>query len=234
VWEEPFRRLRHGLMVASVPVATEVSRVVATGAEPPSGGPPPDDGVGGLPADPPPPHHSTVGRVLTAVVCAAAAVATVWFGLQRGDSSNVVVEVAATHTLGAVSGAPVAGPRGYVIADQPFPDLQPLGGWRPVGGRADRVAGRDVATLIYQHAGRRVTLSLVSGAPVRVPDRARQVVVKGVRLARQTRDGRVIVSWNQAGQTAVLSGVGLPARQLYSLAAAATRATGGVKIPQRG
>ena len=53
-----------------------------------------------------------------------------------------------------------------------------------------------------------MTLSLVSGAPIKVPDRARQLVVKGVRLARQTRDGRVIVSWNQAGQTAVLSGVG--------------------------
>ncbi len=221
-------------MVASVPVATEVSRVVATGAEPPLGDPQPDDGAERLLSDPPPPQDPTVGRVLTVVVCVAAALAAVWFGLQRGDASNVIVEVAATHTRGAVSGAPVAGPRGYVVANQPFPDLQPLGGWRPVGGRADRVAGRDVATLIYQHAGRRVTLSLVSGDPVSVPERARQVVVKGVRLARQTRDGRVIVSWNQVGQTAVLSGVGLPARQLYSLAAAATRTTGGVKIPQRG
>lgn len=222
-------------MLASPVVASEVSGVAATGAEPPLGGPPPGDGTESVPAAPPPDRGtSRAGRAAAAVVIVGAAVGAVWFGQQRGEGTNLVAQIAATHALGAVSGAPAASSQGYRVAAQVFPDLEPFGGWRPVGRRTDRIEGRDLATLIYQHAGRRVTLSLVAGEPVAAPAGARRIRITGVPMARQTRDGRAIVSWTRRGQTAVLTGVGIPARQLYSLAVAMTSPNLAGKIPQKG
>jgi anti-sigma factor RsiW len=99
-----------------------------------------------------------------------------------------------------------------------FPNWATGFGWRAVGARSDSLGGHRAVTVYYEWKGKRVAYTIVSAPPLAEPS-AHKVVVKGTELRVQTIDGRLVVSWREAGDTCVLSGTGVSAARLQELAA---------------
>jgi|GEM_PF-522958 len=199
-------------MVASAPVTPDVSEVAGGRADRPAPGP---TGPGAAAR-----WRQQAARILGGLVIAAALVLAALFGARSGIPDERLVPAAADlHGLEAT--LPVTGPP-PVVGGQRFPALD-AHGWAVVGGRRDRVGGRDALTAFYAGAdGRRLALTILSGQPLRPPPGSRIVRREGLVLARSTDGDRVIVSWRRAGRTAVLSGVAAAPDELVDLARAAT------------
>jgi hypothetical protein len=100
-----------------------------------------------------------------------------------------------------------------------FPYWEDRFGWRAVGARTDRVAGREVTTVFYgNHRGQTIGYAIVSGAnPPRISDgmAARR---GGVRYWLTSVNGAPVVTWLRDGHLCVVSGRGVSGATLLRLA----------------
>lgn len=98
-----------------------------------------------------------------------------------------------------------------------FPNWTKTLGWRPAGARTDTLRGRRVYTVYYDHAGRRVTYSIVGGAELDQPA-GRAATVNGYHLRIMSDGSRAVISWDRDGHTCVLSATGVSVAELQLLA----------------
>jgi hypothetical protein len=100
-----------------------------------------------------------------------------------------------------------------------YPYWQDRFGYRAVGVRYDRLAGRRITTVFYRRGSSRVAYEIVSGGPLRLGGHAWSTVRQGVRLwAMETRSG-LVVSWLRHGHTCILIGAATGQPVLLHLAA---------------
>ena len=154
---------------------------------------------------------------LAAVLAAVVALA----GSSPGVSQ--VLQAAALAVRGPVLGAPAPdreAPRMRLDRNVEaiyFPNWERFG-WRATGQRVDRLDGRLAVTVYYDWRGRSVAYTILSSPAMRQPATASTTVAGTVfRTLHATR--RTIVTWRRLGHTCVLSGSGVPAHLLYTLAA---------------
>jgi anti-sigma factor RsiW len=82
-------------------------------------------------------------------------------------------------------------------------------GWRETGTRTDSLDGRRMETVFYERAGRTIAYTVVGGEPL-----------EGAPPQTLTRGGRNAVVWQEDGHTCVVSGEGVSAATLVTLATA--------------
>ena len=169
------------------------------------------------PVAPSPERASRLGLAAGVAVMLVAACVAFAFALARADDPGMIVlEVVALHDRGA-DGPPPApvpdtGPR------DGFADFAARARWVPSGAREDRVEGRIAFTIFWEREGRRIAHTTVAGPPVGAPDDARRIGRRGVLLRSLDAGGRVAVTWNENGHTAVISAIGISRAALYNLA----------------
>jgi hypothetical protein len=100
----------------------------------------------------------------------------------------------------------------------PFPNWSKEFGWREVGTRSDRLGDRDARTVLYEHDGKRIAYTIVSGAGIAAPSDANTVRRNGVNLHVLGDRGRRVVTWWRNGRTCVLSASSVGDRELLALA----------------
>jgi hypothetical protein len=199
-------------MVPSPTVVPEVSQVASDGADRP-----PREAAG--PAAPG--GRRRLGRILGALIIAAALVVAAVFARTSGIPDDQIVDRAADlhslpQTLPAAPGPPP------VVAGLRFPSLA-ADGWTPVGGRRDALAGRTATTLFYVGGGgRRLAVTVLSGQALPPPPGSRVTRRDGVAVARSTSGDRTVVSWRRAGRTTIMSAVTTDPDELVRLARAST------------
>jgi hypothetical protein len=94
-----------------------------------------------------------------------------------------------------------------------FPNWQAQGGWRSSGERSDTIDGRTIRTVFYTNAGgTRLAYSIVASP-----------VLGGSRVSNSPyvwlqAGSRATVVWTDQGHTCALTGVGISAEALWSLA----------------
>lgn len=99
-----------------------------------------------------------------------------------------------------------------------FPDWTHSFGWRAVGARTDTLGGRKAVTVYYEWQNQRIAYTIVA-APALPQPVARRTWQNGTELRTLTHEGRLVVTWREAGDTCVLSGTGISAAELQKLAA---------------
>jgi hypothetical protein len=100
-----------------------------------------------------------------------------------------------------------------------FPYWEEGLGWRSVGARSDRLAGRDVKTVFYANGrGQRIGYAIVGGSPP--PSLSGGVVSWRGRTPYRllTLGGVPTVAWLRAGRLCIVSGRGVDAAALLRLA----------------
>jgi anti-sigma factor RsiW len=91
-------------------------------------------------------------------------------------------------------------------------------GWTAAGQRVDRLGGRQAVTVYYDHNGARIAYTILSAPALNKPGVPTRWVY-GTELQSYRLGGRVVVTWQRAGHTCVLSGTGVSADVLSQLAA---------------
>jgi hypothetical protein len=99
-----------------------------------------------------------------------------------------------------------------------FPNWGRSLGWRAVGARTDKLGGHQAITVYYQSRDEQIAYTIVS-APALATPKTQSTWVHGTELHTQTQNGRLVVSWYREGDTCVLSGRGVTADELQTLAA---------------
>jgi len=163
-----------------------------------------------------------------AAAAAALAAGALAIGLIGGPthpgSSGLSVQRAAALTLSpATMGAPAESTthRAQLAASVggvAFPYWEERFGWRGSGARSDRLAGHVVTTVFYSNAqGRRIGYAIVSG---RAPATSGGSTIRrwGVSYRLLSQDGATVVAWQRGGHLCVVSGRGVSASTLLSLA----------------
>jgi hypothetical protein len=163
-------------------------------------------------------------RLGGAVALAAIAGALV-AGLTGGGSSGLSVREASVLTLRP----PTEAAPQHSKSDRPtlavavngvaFPYWEDRFGWRAIGTRTDRVAGREVTTVFYgNHRGQTIGYAIASGAnPPRVSE-GTAAWRGGVRYWLTTVNGLPVVTWLRDGHLCVVSGRGVSGATLLRLA----------------
>jgi hypothetical protein len=161
----------------------------------------------------------------------AALVLTLVLVLPAGTPGAPSVSQAAALALrGATLPAPAADPGdppwtlGRRVGQVYFPDWASTLGWRAFGQRVDRLNGRLAITVYYESRGLRIAYAVLAAPALSQPS----AVVShpdGIELRTLRLGGRLVVTWRRAGHTCVLSGAGVPARELQKLAAWAPAGT---------
>jgi hypothetical protein len=100
----------------------------------------------------------------------------------------------------------------------PFPNWKGEFGWRAAGARSDGLDGRTARTVFYEHRGRRVAYTIVSGQGIPAPGGSRPVSRNGVHLHSLADGGRQAVTWWRDGRTCVLSSADVGGHELIKLA----------------
>lgn len=176
-----------------------------------------------------------LGRAGAALAGLAVVAAAVVIALPGGGSDHGLT-VADVIAIGEhnppTAGAPQSrGGRLDVSVDGvAFPDWTKLS-WPPSGRRTDDVGGRRVETVFYEKGDKRISYSIVSGQPLVQPTDGVMVPL-GNDVYRVSHDGeRTVVTWEQAGQTCVVTSSSLVSdSKLVRLASAeASTASIGVK-----
>ena len=143
--------------------------------------------------------------------------------LAGGGASAPSLQQTVRLTLAAaVAPAPAErGTRALAISASgiPFPYWQQTVGWRALGARTDRLAGRTVVTVFYRSPAGRRSATRSSAAP---RSRFLTVVVTrgGVRYWLLREGGTDLVTWRRAGHTCVIAGHGVGPGTLLRLATA--------------
>jgi hypothetical protein len=158
-------------------------------------------------------------------VAAAAIAGAVVAGLTGSGSRGLTVRQASALTLGQPTGT--APPQSKIDRDTlavavngvAFPYWADRFGWRAVGARTDRVAGREVTTVFYSnHRGQTIGYAIASGAK---PPRISEGTVfrrGGVHYWLLNVNGAPAVTWLRQGHLCVVSGRGLSGATLLRLA----------------
>ena len=156
---------------------------------------------------------------------AAAAVAAVLLALvllPSGAGGPTVVQAAQLSRLPATASVQVAPSNPKLLAASVdgvrFPNWTKEFGWRQAGIRSDRLDGRDTRTVFYEHDGKRLAYTIISGDGIGPPSGSRGSNVNGVSFHSTSDQGRRIVTWWRDGRTCVLSGSGVSDAQLLKLA----------------
>ena len=161
-----------------------------------------------------------IGGGLAAAAVASALIALVL--LPAGAGGPTVVEAAQLAKLPATGSVPVDASNPKLLAAAvegvPFPNWTKEFGWREAGIRSDRLDGRDTRTVFYEHDGKRLGYTIVSGHGIGPPGGAKASTVNGVHLHSTSDGDRRIVTWWRNGRTCVLSGSGVSDTQLLKLA----------------
>ena len=174
--------------------------------------PRPDD-----PAFSPGEQPRRIGAMAGIGVTLVAVAAAIAFGVSRGDDpGRVALEVVSLHDRGS-QGAPPS-PLPDPGTRDGFGDFAGRARWVPSGARSDRVEGREVLTIFWDRAGRRIAYSAVAGSPVDAPVDSRRTGRRGTLLRSFDVDGRTAVTWTENGHTAVISAIGISRAALYNLA----------------
>jgi hypothetical protein len=161
-----------------------------------------------------------IGGALAGAVAAAALTAIL--ALPSGSGGPTVVEaarLAERPPTGPVAVEP-SNPK-LLAADVegvPFPNWAKEFGWRQVGVRSDRLDDREARTVLYEHDGKRIAYTIVSGDGIAAPSDASTTRRNGVTLHALGDRGRRVVTWWRDGRTCVLSGSGVDDRELLKLA----------------
>jgi hypothetical protein len=100
----------------------------------------------------------------------------------------------------------------------PFPNWHREFGWRQVGTRSDRLDGRTAQTVFYEHNGKRVAYTIVSGRGIPAPHGSAPRTRNGVHLHSLGDRGRRLVTWWRDGRTCVLSSADVGDHELIKLA----------------
>jgi hypothetical protein len=159
-------------------------------------------------ADEPAPRG--LGAGLGVTVLAIGVALSFWAG--RESEVETAVHAVATQGRPAQTGAPPTTASGRPLDAAfgvPFPNLTARLGWEPVGRRRDSVDGRQVRTLQYGRAGRRLAYSVVSGAPLVPPLGVVRVPSRGPDALTFETGGRSAVMSTRAGHTILVSGTGV-------------------------
>lgn len=156
---------------------------------------------------------------LAAVAAAALAALLV---LPAGSESPTVVEAARLADRPATGPVAVEPSNPKLLAASvegvPFPNLSKQFGWRQVGTRSDRLDDRDARTVLYEHDGKRIAYTIVSGDGIAAPSDASTTRRNGVTLHALGDRGRRVVTWWRDGRTCVLSASSVGDRELLKLA----------------
>jgi hypothetical protein len=99
-----------------------------------------------------------------------------------------------------------------------FPDWSARFGWTAAGQRSDRINGRLALTVYYSWHGKRIAYTIV-GAPALHSPATGVTWLHGIALRTLSLHGRLVVTWQRRGHTCVLSGAGVSAGVLRTLAA---------------
>jgi hypothetical protein len=153
---------------------------------------------------------------------AAAAVLAVVLVLAGGPGSPTVVEgarLAERPSTGAVAIDP-SNPKLLAanVEGVPFPNWSRKFGWRQAGIRSDGLGDREARTVLYEHAGKRIAYTIVSGDGIAAPSDATITKRNGVNLHSLSDRGRRVVTWWRDGRTCVLSASNVGNRELLKLA----------------
>lgn len=165
------------------------------------------------------PRRLALAGALAAVAAAALAAVLV---LPAGSESPTVVEAARLAERPPTGPVAVERSNPKLLAASvervPFPNLSNQFGWREVGTRSDRLAARDARTVLYEHDGKRIAYTIVSGAGIAAPSDASTTRRNGVTLHTLADRGRRVVTWWRDGRTCVLSASNVGDRELLKLA----------------
>jgi hypothetical protein len=163
---------------------------------------------------------------LALVAVAAVAIALVAGG--GGAAGPTLHEYVALGSLAATGGPPAKSGNGSAqlavsVDGVPFPYWEDQFGWRARGVRSGNIAGHAVTTVFYSdHAGRRVSYSIVAGTPQPLnglaADRAVAVWHDGERYWIANVNGTPAVVWMRDGRRCILAGRGLSSQELLALA----------------
>jgi anti-sigma factor RsiW len=99
-----------------------------------------------------------------------------------------------------------------------FPNWARSLGWRAVGERRDRLAGRPATTVYYRWRGQEVAYTIV-GAPALREPAGPPTHLGRYELRTLTQGALTVVTWRRAGHACVLSSATVPASMLRRLAA---------------
>ena len=159
----------------------------------------------------PPARRFRVGSG-AATILAAAIVAAVLLIPGSSPITPQVSAAAALATRGAAAPAPALDPTASYrltarVGSLHFPNWEEHRGWRAVGSRTDRLGNRDVMTVYYARDGRTIAYSIVSSPALGSPGHRTFML-----------HGRTVVTWRERDHTCLLSGSGVPAATLRSLA----------------
>jgi hypothetical protein len=158
---------------------------------------------------------------LAAALCAAALL--VALALHGGSPGSPSVSQAAALALrGPARPAPSPDSSDWTrlrrrVEGMYFPNWSVGLGWRAVGQRADRLAGRPAVTVYYGLREERVAYTIV-GVPALAQPAGAITNLSGIWLRTLALNGRTVVTWRRDGHTCVLSAVGVPALTLRTLA----------------
>jgi hypothetical protein len=150
---------------------------------------------------------------------AAAAILAAVLVLSSGSRAPTVVE-AARLSERPPTGAVAVDPK-LLAADVggvPFPNWSKKFGWRQDGIRSDGLRDREARTVLYEHAGKRIAYTIVSGDRIAAPSDATTTRRNGVNLHSLADRGRRVVTWWRNGRTCVLSASDVSDRELLKLA----------------
>jgi hypothetical protein len=158
-------------------------------------------------------------------VAAAAVAGALVAGLTGGGSSGLSVRQATALTLREATGAAPAKSKSdrdtlaVAVNGVAFPYWEDEFGWRAVGTRTDRVAGREVTTVFYANRrGQTIGYAIASGAkPPRISEgmMARR---GGIHYWLLSVNGVPVVTWLRDGHLCVVSGRGVSGATLLRLA----------------
>ena len=90
--------------------------------------------------------------------------------------------------------------------------------WEANGSRVDELDGRQITTVFYDRAGKRVGYQIIPGDRVAPPVATEQQTIDGTVFRTFEADGKDIVTWVRGDHTCVLSGQGVPPKVLVKLA----------------
>jgi anti-sigma factor RsiW len=161
-----------------------------------------------------------LGGAALAAVCAVVALVVV--AIVPGSSSPSIPAAARLAFAPSTGGAPAARNARLLdisYAGITYPNYAQFA-VHPSGQRTDRIGGRPALTVFYRLPnGARLSYTVFSGKPVRLPRAARPVVFEGVPLRTfSTRSGLAVVTLVRFGRTCVLAA---PTRRDLVLALAA-------------
>jgi len=155
----------------------------------------------------------------------AAVVLAIVLALPSGTpGSPSVSDAAALAARGPTGAAPAPDPSKpgallhQKVGDVYFPNWASRFGWTAIGERTDTLGGRTAVTVYYQWKGATIAYTIVHSPPLAQPS-ATASNWGGTELRTLKLNGREVVTWRRAGDTCVLSGTGIKAAALQTLAA---------------